>query len=68
MRAGPTGRGGGHQEKQNDDSAGLAVAAYLRDFGLGFEPRSVLYQRQVAVLATINTDPARLGKLPYSSS
>ena len=45
----------------------MPVATYLRNLGLGFEPHSVLDQRQVVVLAKINTDPAQLGKLPYSS-
>ena len=49
--------------KPNADNAGLAVAAYLRNLGLGFEPRSVIDHRQVAVLAKISADQARLGNL-----
>lgn len=45
------------------DSAGLSASTYLRNLGLGFEPRSVIDQRQVAVLAKINADQARLGNL-----
>lgn len=45
------------------DSAGLSVSNYLRNLGLGFEPRSVLDHQQVAVLARINADQARLGNL-----
>lgn len=45
------------------DAAGLSASTYLRNLGLGFEPRSVIDQRQVAVLARINADQARLGNL-----
>ncbi len=45
------------------DAAGLSASNYLRNLGLGFEPRSMIDQRQVVELAKINADQARLGNL-----
>jgi hypothetical protein len=43
--------------------AGLSVAAYLRNVGLGYEIRSVLDLERVDDLARINADLGRLGGL-----
>jgi hypothetical protein len=43
--------------------AGLSVAAYLRNVGLGYEIRSVLDLERVDDLAHINADLGRLGGL-----
>ena len=44
-------------------AAGLPVAAYLRNVGLGVEVRSVLAHKRVEELATLNADLGRLGGL-----
>jgi hypothetical protein len=43
--------------------AGLSVAAYLRNVGLGYEIHSVLDLQRVDELARINADLGRLGGL-----
>jgi len=49
--------------KQRAQAAGLSVAAYLRNVGLGYEIRGVLDQRRVDDLAKVNGDLGRLGGL-----
>ena len=44
-------------------SAGLSVAAYLRNVGLGYEIRGILDNKRVEELARINGDLGRLGGL-----
>ena len=49
--------------RHHADAAGLSVAAYLRNIGLGHEVPSVLDYRRVEDLAKINGDLGRLGGL-----
>ena len=42
---------------------GLSAAAYLRNVGLGYEPKSVLDLKKVDDLAKVNGDLGRLGGL-----
>ncbi|MEO6823866.1 MAG: conjugal transfer transcriptional regulator TraJ [Nitrosospira sp.] len=49
--------------RRQADAAGLPVAAYLRNIGLGHEVTSVLDYRRVDDLARINGDLGRLGGL-----
>jgi len=49
--------------RDHADAAGLSVAAYLRNIGLGHEVPSVLDYRRVDDLAKINGDLGRLGGL-----
>lgn len=44
-------------------SAGLPVAAYLRNVGLGYQVRGILDNKRVEELARINGDLGRLGGL-----
>ena len=44
-------------------AAGLSVAAYLRNVGTGYEPRSVIDRAQVHEMLRINGDLGRLGGL-----
>lgn len=48
---------------KNADAAGLSVAAYLRNVGLGYEIRGILDYRCVEDLARANGDLGRLGGL-----
>ena len=41
----------------------LSVAAYLRNLGLGYEPKSMIDKSLVGELAKINADQGRLGGL-----
>ncbi|MDD7805963.1 MAG: conjugal transfer transcriptional regulator TraJ [Endozoicomonas sp. (ex Botrylloides leachii)] len=41
----------------------LSVAAYLRQLGLGYEPKSTIDRALIAELAKINADQGRLGGL-----
>ncbi|VTU46113.1 Relaxosome protein (plasmid) [Variovorax sp. SRS16] len=43
--------------------SGLSTSAYLRQLGLGYQPKSVYDLDQVEVLARVNADQARLGNL-----
>ncbi|WP_175810883.1 conjugal transfer transcriptional regulator TraJ [Burkholderia cepacia] len=55
-----------HEEqaiKRKATAAGLSVASYLRNVGLGYEIRSVIDQEMVGQLAKINADQGRLGGL-----
>lgn len=49
--------------KQKAAAAGLAVAAYLRNIGMGYEIRGVLDHQRVDDLAKISGDLGRLGGL-----
>lgn len=49
--------------KRQADAAGLSVAAYLRNVGLGYEIHGVLDYRCVDDLARANGDLGRLGGL-----
>jgi hypothetical protein len=49
--------------KTQAQSAGLPVAAYLRNVGLGIEVKSVLDYQRIEELARINADLGRLGGL-----
>lgn len=49
--------------KANAKAAGLTIAAYLRNVGLGYEIKGVLDQQAVAELAKVNADLGRLGGL-----
>ncbi|MBA4143579.1 MAG: conjugal transfer transcriptional regulator TraJ [Nitrosospira sp.] len=49
--------------KAQAQSAGLPVAAYLRNVGLGMEVKSVLDYERIEDLARINGDLGRLGGL-----
>jgi hypothetical protein len=51
------------QIKEQARTAGLKVAAYLRNLGLGYEVRSVLDLQSVDELAKVNADLGRLGGL-----
>ena len=44
-------------------ATGLSVSAYLRNLGLGFQPRSTLDQEAILALLKINADQGRLGGL-----
>jgi hypothetical protein len=44
-------------------SAGLPVAAYLRNVGMGYQVRGILDNKRVEELARINGDLGRLGGL-----
>ena len=44
-------------------TAGLSLSAYLREVGIGYQPRSVVDYEQVTVLARTNADLNRLGGL-----
>lgn len=47
----------------NAKAAGLSLSAYLREVGLGIQPRSVVDYEQVAMLAQTHADLNRLGGL-----
>lgn len=49
--------------KQNAERAGLTVAAYLRNVGMGYEIRGIVDNNEVEKLAKINGDLGRLGGL-----
>lgn len=49
--------------KQLAASAGLPVAAYLRNVGMGYQVRGILDNKRVEELARINGDLGRLGGL-----
>ncbi len=49
--------------KENAAAAGLSVAAYLRNVGMGYEIAGILDHRRVDDLARINADLGRLGGL-----
>ncbi len=49
--------------KANAKTAGLSIAAYLRNVGLGYQPRSVLDLNAIDELAKVNADLGRLGGL-----
>jgi len=49
--------------KEMAASAGLTVAAYLRNVGLGYQIRGILDNKRVEELARINGDLGRLGGL-----
>lgn len=51
------------QIKNNAAAAGLAVAAYLRTVGLGYQVTGILDNQRVEELARINGDLGRLGGL-----
>ena len=51
------------QIKKLAASAGLPVAAYLRNVGLGYQVRSIVDNKRVEELARINGDLGRLGGL-----
>ncbi len=49
--------------KRNAERAGLTVAAYLRNVGMGYEIRGIVDNNEVEKLAKINGDLGRLGGL-----
>lgn len=49
--------------RSNAAKAGLSVAAYLRNVGLGYEIRGILDYARIADLAKVNDDLGRLGGL-----
>lgn len=49
--------------KKNAERAGLTVAAYLRNVGMGYEIRGIVDNNEVERLAKINGDLGRLGGL-----
>lgn len=49
--------------KEMAASAGLTVAAYLRNVGMGYQIRGILDNKRVEELARINGDLGRLGGL-----
>ena len=49
--------------KENARTAGLSIAAYLRNVGLGYQPKSVLDLNAIDELAKVNADLGRLGGL-----
>ncbi|KVP14769.1 conjugal transfer protein TraJ [Burkholderia ubonensis] len=49
--------------KRNAAAAGLSVAAYLRNVGVGYEIRGILDLARVQDLARVNGDLGRLGGL-----
>lgn len=49
--------------KANAKACALTVAAYLRNVGLGYQPKSVLDRKAIADLAKVNADLGRLGGL-----
>jgi len=52
-----------HEMKRRAAAAGLSVAAYLRNVGLGYEVRGILDHQRVGDLAKVNGDLGRLGGL-----
>jgi hypothetical protein len=51
------------QIKRQADAAGLSVAAYLRNVGLGYEIHGILDYRRMEDLARANGDLGRMGGL-----
>ncbi|NIF90019.1 conjugal transfer transcriptional regulator TraJ [Burkholderia sp. Cy-637] len=49
--------------KEKAEQAGLSVAAYLRNVGMGYTIQGVIDARLVRELAKINSDQGRLGGL-----
>ncbi len=49
--------------KEHAATAGLAVARYLRNLGLGYEAKSIIDLQAVDQLAKVNADLGRLGGL-----
>jgi len=49
--------------KANAKATGLTVASYLRNVGLGYQPKSVLDHKAIGELAKVNADLGRLGGL-----
>lgn len=49
--------------KANAKATGLTVAGYLRNVGLGYQPKSILDHKAIADLAKVNADLGRLGGL-----
>ncbi len=49
--------------KANAKATGLTIAAYLRNVGLGYQPKSVLDHEAIGELAKVNADLGRLGGL-----
>ncbi|MDD5494465.1 MAG: conjugal transfer transcriptional regulator TraJ [Dehalococcoidia bacterium] len=49
--------------KENAERAGLTIAAYLRNVGIGYEIRGIVDNNEVERLAKINGDLGRLGGL-----
>ena len=49
--------------KQNAEAAGLTVAAYLRNVGIGYQIKGIVDNNEVEKLAKINGDLGRLGGL-----
>jgi hypothetical protein len=49
--------------KRNAAAAGLSIAAYLRNVGIGYEIRGILDHQRVHDLALVNGDLGRLGGL-----
>lgn len=49
--------------KKNAKAAGLSVAAYLRNVGIGYQIRGIIDNNEVEKLAKINGDLGRLGGL-----
>ena len=49
--------------KQNAEAAGLTVAAYLRNVGMGYQIKGIVDNNEVEKLAKINGDLGRLGGL-----
>lgn len=49
--------------KENAERAGLTIAAYLRNVGIGYEIRGIVDNNEVEKLAKINGDLGRLGGL-----
>ena len=49
--------------KQNAEAAGLTVASYLRNVGMGYQIKGIVDNNEVEKLAKINGDLGRLGGL-----
>jgi hypothetical protein len=49
--------------KQNAEAAGLTVAAFLRNVGIGYQIKGIVDNNEVEKLAKINGDLGRLGGL-----
>ncbi|MDD1614921.1 MAG: conjugal transfer transcriptional regulator TraJ [Methylococcaceae bacterium] len=49
--------------KQNAEAAGLTVAAFLRNVGMGYQIKGIVDNNEVEKLAKINGDLGRLGGL-----
>jgi len=49
--------------KQNAEAAGMSVAAYLRNIGIGYQIRGIVDNNEVEKLAKVNGDLGRLGGL-----